>query len=138
MLNTKEHFNQLEVDTIQQEPLFTDLTFEGAAVVEGGKSFSNNIFFDNSTSTRTFSGVKSGGIIQLSTNTSNYGFGKNPTFNAILRNLTTGKAYPRVLKVGEATATWTNIAGGKNRYAIRFTDSKDGIYVGGSIGVYYS
>lgn len=36
MLNTKEYCNQLEMDTIQQEPLFTELTPEAAATVEGG------------------------------------------------------------------------------------------------------
>ena len=36
MLNTKEYFKQIEMDTIQQEPLFTELTPEAAATVEGG------------------------------------------------------------------------------------------------------
>lgn len=36
MLNTKEHFKQIEMDTIQQEPLFIELTPEAAATVEGG------------------------------------------------------------------------------------------------------
>ncbi len=36
MLSTKEYCNQLEMDTIQQEPLFTELPPEAAATVEGG------------------------------------------------------------------------------------------------------
>ena len=36
MLNTKEHLKQIEMNTIQQEPLLTDLTPEAAATVEGG------------------------------------------------------------------------------------------------------
>lgn len=39
MLNTKEHFKQIEMDTIQQELLFTELTPEAAATVEGGRTF---------------------------------------------------------------------------------------------------
>ncbi|MEH2079243.1 MAG: beta/gamma crystallin-related protein [Nostoc sp.] len=36
MLSTKENLKQIEMDTIQQEPLFTELTPEAAATVEGG------------------------------------------------------------------------------------------------------
>ena len=36
MLSTKEYFKQIEMDTIQQEPLLTELTPEAAATVEGG------------------------------------------------------------------------------------------------------
>jgi hypothetical protein len=36
MLNTKENLKQIEMDTIQQEPLFTELAPEAAATVEGG------------------------------------------------------------------------------------------------------
>ncbi|MEH2289034.1 SH3 domain-containing protein [Nostoc sp.] len=36
MLNTKENLKQIEMDTIQQELLFTELTPEAAATVEGG------------------------------------------------------------------------------------------------------
>ncbi|MEH2415055.1 hypothetical protein [Nostoc sp.] len=39
MLNTKEHFKQIEMDTIQQEPLLTELTPEAAATVQGGILF---------------------------------------------------------------------------------------------------
>lgn len=36
MLSTKEYFKQIEMDTIQEEALFTELTPEAAATVEGG------------------------------------------------------------------------------------------------------
>ena len=36
MLTTKENLKQIEMDTIQQEPLLTELTPEAAATVEGG------------------------------------------------------------------------------------------------------
>lgn len=39
MLNTKENLKQIEMDTIEQELLFTKLTPEAAATVEGGVSF---------------------------------------------------------------------------------------------------
>ncbi|WP_298916413.1 SH3 domain-containing protein [uncultured Nostoc sp.] len=39
MLSTKENLKQIEMDTIQQEPLFTELTPEAAATVEGGAIF---------------------------------------------------------------------------------------------------
>jgi len=123
----------------QHEQLFTELTPAEAAVVDGGDVFSENLFFDQSESTRTFTNVKSGGIIELATDTYNYPFSaSNPNFKATLKNLTTGKTYPRTLKVGKASAKWTNIGGGSNRYVINFTDSNDNIYVGGTAAVYYS
>ncbi|BBD69334.1 hypothetical protein NIES4072_33400 [Nostoc commune NIES-4072] len=36
MLSTKENLKQIQMDTIQQEPLLTELTPEAAATVEGG------------------------------------------------------------------------------------------------------
>jgi hypothetical protein len=39
MLSTKENLKQIEMDTIQQESLFTELTPEAAATVEGGATF---------------------------------------------------------------------------------------------------
>ncbi|MEH2329877.1 SH3 domain-containing protein [Nostoc sp.] len=39
MLNTKENLKQIEMDTIQQELLFTELTPEAAATVEGGLQY---------------------------------------------------------------------------------------------------
>lgn len=36
MLNTEGYLKQIEMDTIQQEPLFTELSSEAAATVEGG------------------------------------------------------------------------------------------------------
>ncbi|MFN6527830.1 hypothetical protein [Nostoc sp. ChiSLP03a] len=38
MLSTKENLKQIEMDTIQQEPLLTELTPEAAATVEGGRT----------------------------------------------------------------------------------------------------
>lgn len=48
MLTTKEHFKQIEMDTIQQEALFTKLTPEAAATVEGGILFRVNLDDPNS------------------------------------------------------------------------------------------
>jgi hypothetical protein len=39
MLSTKENLKQIEMDTIQQEPLLTELTPEAAATVKGGIQF---------------------------------------------------------------------------------------------------
>ncbi|MDZ7964450.1 MAG: SH3 domain-containing protein [Nostoc sp. DedSLP03] len=39
MLSTKENLKQIEMDTIQQEPLLTELTPEAAATVQGGIKF---------------------------------------------------------------------------------------------------
>ncbi len=67
MLNTKEHFKQIEMDTIQQEPLFTELTPEAAATVEGGAWYkvsgvnaksSLNIRYSPSTSSKIIGSLK--------------------------------------------------------------------------------
>jgi hypothetical protein len=123
----------------QHEQLFTELTPAEAAGVDGGGVFLDYLDFDKSESTRTFTNVKSGGVIELATDTYNdpY-FASNPTFNATLKNLTTGKTYPRELKVGKATAKWTNIRGGSDKYVINFTDRDDNIYVVGTAAVSYS
>ncbi len=39
MLSTKENLKQIEMDTIQQEPLLTELTPEAAATVQGGNLY---------------------------------------------------------------------------------------------------
>ncbi|MGF2033874.1 MAG: hypothetical protein RMZ43_000855 [Nostoc sp. CmiVER01] len=125
------------MDTIQQELLFTELTPEAAAVVEGGAgidSFGSTINFDTSLSSRSFN-VRPGGGITLVTSTKS---GKNNrSFNAIIRNVKTGNTTPpKSVKVGNSITTqWDKIRGGT--YKIDFKDTKDGIYVTGTIGVAY-
>ncbi len=137
MLKTKEHFNQLEMDTLQQELLFTELTPDAAAVVEGGAgidSFGSTIKFDTSLSSRPFY-VRPGGGITLVTSTKSSK--NNRFFNAIIRNVNTGNTTPRKsVRVGNLITTqWNKIRGGT--YRIDFKDTKDGIYVTGTIGVAY-
>ena len=118
----------------QHEQLLTELTPAEGAVVEGGKGFADDIFFDASETTRKFT-VSAGGTIELFTNTTNYG-GSNPTFYAAIRNVNTGNKNEKVVSVGNDTTTWTDVRGGT--YVIDFRDSADDIYVAGPIGVHYS
>ncbi|MEH2079241.1 MAG: SH3 domain-containing protein [Nostoc sp.] len=72
MLSTKENLKQIEMDTIQQEPLFTELTPEAAATVEGGIKFRADIDSGRLN-------IRSG----PSTNSRKIGsFGKDETFDA--------------------------------------------------------
>ena len=135
MLNTK--VKQIEMDTIQQEPLFTELTPEAAAVVEGSgiSSFGERVKFDWYRDTKSFT-VKSGGSITLSSSTTS---GKNNKFfSAAVRNVKTGNSTPgKSVRVGKGIFTrWTGMKGGT--YKIDFRDTKDGVYVSGNIGVAYS
>ena len=89
MLNAKEYFNQIEMDTIQQEPLFTELTPEAAAVVEGGASFNSTVNFDTLLTSRAFN-VRPGGTIKLISDTKSAR--SNPNFAAIIRNVNTNNS----------------------------------------------
>lgn len=133
MLNTKEYCNQLEMDTIQQEPLFTELTPEAAAVVEGGGRFDSTVEFDTSLTSRSFN-VRPGGTIKLTSNTKSAA--SNRSFAAIIRNVNTNNSNGKVVSVGKDTTTWTDIRGGK--YVIDFRDDKDGVFVTGNIRVDYT
>lgn len=136
MLNTKDNFKQTEMDSIQQEPLFTELTPEAAAVVEGSGRFSERINFDAYDSTRSFY-VPAGGNITLVTNTRNIpSSGGNPSFSAAIRNLRTGNTNSQPVRVGSDTTTWTGVRGGD--YRIVFTDTRDRIVVNGSANVSYT
>jgi hypothetical protein len=119
----------------QCEQLFTDLTPEAAAVVEGGGSFSSNINFDSYLSTRSFY-VRPGGSIALLSRTKSSR--DNLFFNAAVRNVNTGNSTPpKSVRVGNGIITrWTGMRGGT--YKIDLTDTKDNIYVSGRIGVGYS
>ena len=122
----------------QHEQLFIELTPVEAAVVEGGKSFSESALFDYRQTTQQFE-VKPGGTIELNTNTANYIFGSatfNPTFYAAIRNVKTGNKNEKVARVGKDTTKWTNVRGGT--YVIDFRDRKDDTVVAGAIGVSYS
>ncbi|MDZ8238730.1 hypothetical protein [Nostoc sp. ChiQUE01b] len=117
----------------QHEQLFTELTPEAAAVVEGGGSFKSTVKFDTFLTSRAFN-VRSGGTIKLTSNTKSAK--SNPSFAAIIRNVNTNNANGKVASVGKDTTTWTNIRGGK--YVIDFRDDKDGIFVTGNIRVDYT
>lgn len=133
MLNNKENFNQLEMDTIQQEPLFTELAPEAAAVAEGSGGFSEKVNFDAYDSTQRFS-VKPGGTINLTTNTSS---GKNNRyFSAAIRNVNTNNTNTKSVKVGKDTIKWTGVRGGI--YQIVFTDTSDRVRVSGTANVSYT
>ena len=137
MLNTKEYFKQIEMDTIQEEPLFVELTSEAADLVGGGaglRSFGASVNFDTFLSTRSFI-VRPGGGITLFSDTKS---GRNnPSFSAAVRNVKTGNKTPsKSVRVGnDIFTTWTRLRGGT--YKIDFRDTKDNIYVSGVIGVAY-
>lgn len=133
MLNNK--VKQTEMDTIQHEPLFTELTPEAAASVGGSGSFGSDIKFDTYLPTRSFT-VKAGGTIALASNTTS---GKNNRyFSAAVRNVKTGNSTPgKSVRVGNGIiTTWTGMKGGT--YKIDLRDTKDNIYVSGRIGVGYT
>lgn len=139
MLNIKERIESIRMDTIQQEPLFTELTPEAAAAVEGGAkaNFREDVKFDFFRSTRSFN-VRPGGGIKLYTNTGSPP--SNPSFKAAVRNVKTGKSTPtEIVQIGGGTfpllTEWTNMRGGT--YKIDFVDTKDGINVNGVINVEY-
>ena len=117
----------------QNEQLFTELTPEAAAVVEGGASFSENVRVDSYDRTRIFN-VRPGGTIKLTSNTKSSK--SNRSFAAIIRNVDTNNSNGKVASVGKDTTTWTNIRGG--RYVIDFRDDKDGVFVTGNIKVNYT
>ncbi|MBW4602370.1 MAG: hypothetical protein KME29_23095 [Calothrix sp. FI2-JRJ7] len=114
----------------QHEQLFTELTPEEAAVVEGGASFTENIKIDPYDRTRIFN-VRPGGTIKLFSNTES-ALG-NRDFGAIIRNVDTNNSNGKIASVGRDTTTWTDIRGG--RYVIDFRDSQ---LVTGNIRVDYT
>lgn len=99
----------------QYEQLFTELTPEAAAVVEGGASFTENIKIDPYDVTKVFH-VRPGGTIKLFSNTKSAP--SNRTFGAIIRNVDTNNSNGKEANVGRDTTTWTDIRGG--RYVIDF------------------
>jgi nickel-dependent lactate racemase len=128
----------MKVKDNQHEQLFTELTPAEAAVVEGGGSFTDTVYFDEKQTTQRFS-VRPGGSIILSSNTHNDYYGSstiNPTFYAAIRNVNTGNKNEKVVDVGADTTTWTNVIGGT--YVIDFRDLNDEIYVHGPVTVSYS
>jgi hypothetical protein len=117
----------------QHKQLFTELTPEAAAAVEGGASFSENVNFDSYEKTRVFN-VRPGGTIKLFSNTKSAP--SNKSFAAIIRNVNTNNSNGKVASVGTDTTTWTDIRGG--RYVIDFRDDKDSVFVSGGIKVDYT
>ena len=114
----------------QHQQLFTELTPEAAAVVEGGASFSENIRINPYDRTRIFN-VRPGGTIKLFSNTTSAPGNRN--FGAIIRNVDTNNSNGKLASVGRDTTTWTDIRGG--RYVIDFRDNK---LVTGNIRVDYT
>ncbi|MEC4819102.1 MAG: hypothetical protein SAK29_38390 [Scytonema sp. PMC 1069.18] len=117
----------------QHEQLFTELTSEAAAVIEGGGSFNSTIKFDTFLTSREFD-VRPGGTIKLISNTTSAS--SNTSFAAIIRNVNTNNSNGKIVSVGKDTTTWTDIRGGT--YVIDFRDDKDGVYVSGDIRVEYT
>jgi hypothetical protein len=117
----------------QHKQLFTELTPEAAAVIEGGASFSEHVRFDGYDRTRVFN-VRPGGTIKLFSNTKSAP--SNKSFGAIIRNVDTNNSNGKVASVGRDTTTWTDIRGG--RYVIDFRDDRDGVFVTGKIKVDYT
>ncbi|MCC5626992.1 hypothetical protein LC613_01850 [Nostoc sphaeroides CHAB 2801] len=117
----------------QHEQLFTELTPEAAAVVEGGGSFKSTVNFDTFLTSRSFN-VRSGGTIKLITDTKSAR--SNQSFGVIIRNVNTNNSNGKLASVGKDTTTWTNIRGGK--YVIDFRDDKDRVFVTGNIRVDYT
>lgn len=133
MLNTK--VKQIEMDTIQQEPLFTDLKPEEASVVEGGAYFKSTVSFDASLSSRKFY-VKPGGNIFLSATTKNSSSKNNKLYGVKVFNTDTRKSTPiKYLNVGNDSERWRGMQGGN--YKLIFEDTPDFNAVNGSILVSY-
>lgn len=140
-MNTKEQNNSTEMDTIQKKSLFTKLSPEAAAAVEGGySSFDENVNFDDKALTRSFK-VRSGSDITFWSYVSSPS--SNRYFNARVINVKTGHS-TRTQRVSVPTyntgnwdpTVWTNMKGGT--YTIEFTDDKDRKYVKGQIQVVYN
>ncbi|MEH1948585.1 MAG: SH3 domain-containing protein [Nostoc sp.] len=96
MLNTKEYFKQIEMDTTQQEPLLTELTPEAAATVEGGILFRVVVDPGSSLNIRSGPSAKSkrigslpNGVIFNATNIVSNGFRR---LTAQLAKTVTGRA----------------------------------------------
>ncbi len=120
----------------QHEQMFTELTPEAAALIEGAGAFVEDISFSYASPDRTDSFyVPPGGNIKLISNTIS---GKNnPSFSVSVRNVNTGNSTPKkVAKVGNATTEWTGMRGGT--YQLRFTEATRGNYVSGTASVIYS
>jgi hypothetical protein len=137
MLNIKEQIKSAEMETIQQEPLFTELTPEAAAIVEGGyKYFDENVDFDYYRSTKSFY-VRPGKNVSVYTNVSSAS--SNPDFKVAVRNVNSGRSTPAktvsIVKNKWVWTGWTNMRGGN--YKIDFVDTKDGVNVKGAIRVFY-
>ena len=116
------------------EPLFTDLPLESAAVVEGGGSFGFPINFDSFQSTGPFR-VRPGGAIAFASKTISSIW--NRYFSASIRNVTTGaRTEPKLIRVGQDITSWTGMRGGT--YRLELYDTRDGIRVSGSGGVGYT
>ncbi|WP_026734196.1 hypothetical protein [Fischerella sp. PCC 9605] len=118
----------------QHEQLFTELTPEEAAVIEGSGAFVEDIRFDTYDTTRSFYVPPGGDIILTSTTQS----GKNNRlFTASIRNLKTNNTNAKTVRVGRGIRTeWKGVRGGN--YKIDFRDTKDGVFVSGRANVSYT
>lgn len=137
MLNTKEQINSTEMDMMHQEPLFTELAPEAAAVVEGGLEYlDEKVNFDFYRPTLSFK-VQSGTNIVLSSNVSSVA--SNKYFSARVTNVNTGRSTRTQLvptDAGKVATIWTNMKAGTYRVELR--DEKDRKKVKGEIRVVYN
>ena len=120
----------------QNEQLFTELTSEEAAVVEGGAYFKSSVNFDRYLRSRKFY-VKPGGNIFLNASTRNSpSSAKNTVYTVSVLNTNTGAStQPKSLKVGNDSERWRGMRGGY--YRLIFKDTRDSVFVKGSVLVSY-
>jgi hypothetical protein len=116
----------------QHEQLLCELTPTEAAVVEGGKGFTESVFFDSYLLSRPFN-VPNGQDVYLGANVSG---GDDGRYSAQLLRVDTQpdqNRQPITLTVGSDRAIWRNQPGGQ--YRIAFRDRADGLFIRGSVRV---
>jgi hypothetical protein len=109
-----------------------ELTPTEAAVVEGGKGFTESVFFDSYLLSRPFN-VPNGQDVYLGANVSG---GDDGRYSAQLLRVDTQpdqNRQPITLTVGSDRAIWRNQPGGQ--YRIAFRDRADGLFIRGSVRV---
>ena len=120
----------------QHEQLFTELTPEEAAVVEGGRAnFTEHVSFDVTDQTRSFT-VSPGGTIRLDTANISNPSRSQFYFDASIYNLRTGNENKKRVYYGQTADTvWTDVRGGNDKYVIKFYDDNDGYVARGNVTV---
>lgn len=125
----------------QHEQLFTDLTSEEAAVVEGGALVLNtSVDFDTLLYSRSFkNNVGSKIEADLSTRGTGASNPSNTSYNVTLQRLTGGR-YQDIRSAtapinGSKNIVWSGLGTG-DTLRLRFDDQKDGKRIVGSLKVY--